>query len=172
MQQVAKHCMRLCRVPATMWFPLPRGETAWRQRASRGSICSSSMWGFIYRTPARFLRRCAAPQPLRACGSSELLARTRSQLRMRRAEKELLEKMHIAEEGQQIAHTAFEALAVTEKMTSDAVSLDRRLKVGVTAVLIVAALMAGIYFLFAHNAQKQTQRANSIIAKLEGGIVR
>ena len=28
--------------------------------------------------------------------------------------------MRIAEEGQQIAHTAFEALAVTEKMTSDA----------------------------------------------------
>ncbi len=104
--------------------------------------------------------------------SGELLARVRSQLRIRRAEKELLEKMHIAEEGQQIAHTAFEALAVTEKMTNDAFSLNRSLKIGVTAVLVVAALMAGIYFLFAHSAQKQTQRANSIIAKLEGGIVR
>jgi DNA-binding response OmpR family regulator len=103
--------------------------------------------------------------------AGELLARVRAQLRIRRAEKELLEKMHIAEEGQQIAHTAFEALAVTEKMTTDAFSLDRRLKIGVTAVLLVAALMAGIYFLFARNAQKQTQSANAIIAKLEGGIV-
>ena len=41
--------------------------------------------------------------------------------------------MRIAEEGQQIAHTAFEALAVTEKMTSDAFSLDRGLKIGVGA---------------------------------------
>jgi DNA-binding response OmpR family regulator/S1-C subfamily serine protease len=104
--------------------------------------------------------------------AGELLARVRAQLRNRRAEKELQEKMHIAEEGQQIAHTAFEALAVTEKMASDANSLDRRLKIGVTAVLIVAGLMAGIYFLFAHSAQKQTQSANAVIAKLEGGIIR
>src|SRR5271170_6272693 len=58
----------------------------------------------------------------------ELLARVRARLRVQRAENELREKMRIAEEGQQIAHTAFEALAVTEKMTSDAFSLDRKLK--------------------------------------------
>jgi DNA-binding response OmpR family regulator/S1-C subfamily serine protease len=102
--------------------------------------------------------------------AGELLARVRAQLRIRRAEKELLQKMQIAEEGQQIAHTAFEALAVTEKMTSDAFSLDHRLKVGVAVILAIAILMAGIYFLFAHSAQKQTQRSNAIIAKLEGGI--
>ncbi len=103
--------------------------------------------------------------------AGELLARVRAQLRTRRAAKELLEKMHIAEEGQQIAHTAFEALAVTEKMASDATSLDRRLKIGVTAVFVVVALMAAIYFLFARSAQKQTQRANAIIARLDGGLV-
>ena len=70
--------------------------------------------------------------------------------------------MRIAEEGQQIAHTAFEALAVTEKMTSDAFSLDRRLKTGFAAVFAIAILMAGIYFLFARSAQKETQRSNSI----------
>jgi serine protease Do len=32
--------------------------------------------------------------------------------------------------------------------------------------------MAGIYFLFARSAQKVTQRSNSILTKLEGGIVR
>lgn len=101
----------------------------------------------------------------------ELLARVRAQLRERRAANELREKMAIAEEGQQIAHTAFEALAVTEKMASDASNLDRRLKIGVTAVFLAVALMAGIYLLFARSAQKQTQRTNAIIARLDGGIV-
>jgi S1-C subfamily serine protease len=101
-----------------------------------------------------------------------LLARVRARLRVQRAENELREKMRIAEEGQQIAHTAFEALAVTEKMTSDAFSLDRKLKTGFAAVLAVAILMAGIYFLFARSAQKVTQRSNSMLARLEGGIVR
>jgi DNA-binding response OmpR family regulator/S1-C subfamily serine protease len=108
----------------------------------------------------------------RPCDPREVLARIRARLRMQRAENELREKMRIAEEGQQIAHTAFEALAVTEKMTSDAFSLDRRLKIGFAAVLTVAVLMAGIYLLFARSAQKVTQRSNSVLAKLEGGIVR
>ncbi len=62
--------------------------------------------------------------------SKEILARVRARLRVQRLEKDLRDKMRIAEEGQQIAHTAFEALAVTEKMTSDAFSLDRKLKTG------------------------------------------
>src|SRR5579863_3572000 len=103
--------------------------------------------------------------------SSELVARVRAQLRAQRAEAALRAKARIAEEGQQIAHTAFEALAVTEKMASDASNLDRRLKIGVTAVFAAVALMAGIYFLFARSAQKQTQRTNAIIARLDGGIV-
>jgi len=102
----------------------------------------------------------------------ELHARVRAQLRVRRSEQQLRDKVRIADEGQQIAHTAFEALAVTEKMTSDAFSLDRSLKIGVTAVLGVAAVMAAIYFLFVRNAQKETLRANAIIARLEGGMTR
>jgi DNA-binding response OmpR family regulator/S1-C subfamily serine protease len=103
--------------------------------------------------------------------TAELLARVRAQLRVHRAENQLRDKMRLAEEGQQIAHTAFEALAVTEKMTSDAFTLDRRLKIGFVAVFSVAALMAGIYFLFARSAQKETARANAIISKLEGGLM-
>lgn len=104
--------------------------------------------------------------------AGELLARVRAQLRMSRAEKESRDKMRIAVEGQQLAHTAFEALAVTEKMTSDAFSLDRRLKVGLAAVFVVAALMAGMYFLFARTARKDTLQANAVIAKLEASSVR
>ena len=43
--------------------------------------------------------------------SAEFLARASAQLRARRREVRLSEKTRIAEEGQQIAHTAFEALA-------------------------------------------------------------
>jgi DNA-binding response OmpR family regulator/S1-C subfamily serine protease len=103
--------------------------------------------------------------------TGELLARARSQFRTQRSEKQLRDKMRLAEEGQSIAHTAFEALAVTEKMTSDAFILDRRLKIGFGAVFVLAAIMAGIYFGFARSAQKATIRANATIAKLEGGII-
>ncbi len=103
--------------------------------------------------------------------SSELLARVRSQFRVQRAGKQMRDKMRIAEEGQQMAHTAFEALAVTEKMTSDAFTLDRRLKIGFGAVFVLATIMAIIYFGFARSASKATQRANATIAKLEGGLV-
>jgi DNA-binding response OmpR family regulator/S1-C subfamily serine protease len=104
--------------------------------------------------------------------SLELLARVRAQLRVRRAEQQLRDKMRIADEGQQIAHTAFEALAVTEKMTSDAFTLDRRLKIGFGAVFALAAIMALIYFLFARSAEKGILRANAIISRLEGGLMR
>jgi DNA-binding response OmpR family regulator/S1-C subfamily serine protease len=104
--------------------------------------------------------------------SQELLARVRAQLRVRRAEQQLRDKMRIADEGQQIAHTAFEALAVTEKMTSDAFTLDRRLKIGFGAVFALAAIMALIYFLFARSAEKGILRANAIISRLEGGLMR
>jgi S1-C subfamily serine protease len=104
--------------------------------------------------------------------SLELLARVRAQLRVRRAERQLRDKMRIADEGQQIAHTAFEALAVTEKMTSDAFTLDRRLKIGFAAVFGLAVIMAGIYFLFARSAEKGILRANAVISRLEGGLMR
>ena len=104
--------------------------------------------------------------------TSELLARVRTQLRMFRAQKQLRDEMHIAIEGQQLAHTAFEALAVTEKMANDATSLDHKLKFGFGAICVIVAVMAGVYFLFARSAQKETQRGNAIIARFEGGIVR
>jgi DNA-binding response OmpR family regulator/S1-C subfamily serine protease len=102
----------------------------------------------------------------------ELLARIRAQLRARHAQNELVEKTRIAEEGQHIAHTAFEALAVTEKMANDASSLNRRLRIGVGAVFAVALIMAALYFSFAHNAQRDLQGATASVARLEHGIMR
>jgi DNA-binding response OmpR family regulator/S1-C subfamily serine protease len=102
---------------------------------------------------------------------TELLARVRAQLRARRADNQLLARTRLAEEGQQIAQTAFQALAVTEKMASDATSLDRGLKIGVGAAFAIALVMAGMYFLFAHSARKDVQRTNATITRLEHGIM-
>ncbi len=102
----------------------------------------------------------------------ELLARVRAQLRSKRADDDLFAKTKIAEEGQQIAQTAFQALAVTEKMTRDAFSLDRALKIGVTAVFAIALVMAGIFFLFSHKATKELRLSNALVARLEGGLLR
>jgi len=102
----------------------------------------------------------------------ELLARIRTQLRARRTDQVLVDKAQIAEEGQKIAHTAFDALAVTEKMTQDAVSLNRRLKMGVGGVLAIAVTMAAIYFLFVRKTSKDIQFNAATIMRLERGLMR
>jgi CheY-like chemotaxis protein/S1-C subfamily serine protease len=102
---------------------------------------------------------------------SELLARVREQCRVHGDEQQLRDKARLAEEGQQIAYTAFDAVAVTEKMTNDAVRVDRGLKIGFGAFVGVIVVMAAIYFLFARKAQQETLHANAIINRLEGGLV-
>lgn len=102
----------------------------------------------------------------------EFLANVRAQLRTRRETDELRSMARLAEQGQEIAHTAFNALAVTEKMARDATSLDRRLKIGIAATLAVTAVMAVIFFLFSRSANKQTKLANAALSQLERGIVR
>jgi DNA-binding response OmpR family regulator/S1-C subfamily serine protease len=104
--------------------------------------------------------------------AAELLARVRVQLREKHAFDELLEKTRIADEGREMAQTAFQALAVTEKMTRDAFSLGRALKIGVSALFAVAILIAGTFFLFTRRANKEANRAYSVIAQLERGAHR
>jgi DNA-binding response OmpR family regulator/S1-C subfamily serine protease len=98
---------------------------------------------------------------------AELLARIRVQLRGKHAFDELLEKTRIADEGREVAQTAFQALAVTEKMTRDAFSLERALKIGVSALIAIALVISGIFFLFFRKANKEANRAYSVIAQLE-----
>ena len=103
--------------------------------------------------------------------SSELVARVRTQLHVRREEQELRRNTRLAEEGQQIAYTAFEALAITEKMATEATSLDRRLRIGVGATFAAVALMAGLYLVFAQTAQHATKNVDAVIAQLNGSAV-
>jgi DNA-binding response OmpR family regulator/S1-C subfamily serine protease len=104
--------------------------------------------------------------------AAELLARVRVQLRGKHASDELREKTRIADEGREVAQTAFQALAVTEKMTRDAFSLGRALKIGVSALFAVALLIAGIFLLYSRRANKEANRAYSVIAQLERGARR
>jgi DNA-binding response OmpR family regulator len=99
--------------------------------------------------------------------SAELLARVRVQLREKRTFDEMREKTRIADEGREVAQTAFQALAVTEKMTRDAFSLERALKIGVSALFVVAILIAGTFLLYSRRANKEARRAYSVIAQLE-----
>jgi DNA-binding response OmpR family regulator/S1-C subfamily serine protease len=103
---------------------------------------------------------------------AELLARVRVQLREKHSIEELREKTRIADQGREMAQTAFQALAVTEKMTRDAFSLEKALKIGVSALFAVALLIAGIFFLFSRRATKEANRAYSVIAQLERGVHR
>jgi DNA-binding response OmpR family regulator/S1-C subfamily serine protease len=102
--------------------------------------------------------------------SQEFLARVRTQLRTRRSTRALHDQVRIAEEGQHIARTAFDALAVTEKMTQDAFSLDRRLRIGLVGVLGGALIMAAIFYLFTRRVDKETRRTSRIISQLEDNI--
>jgi DNA-binding response OmpR family regulator/S1-C subfamily serine protease len=100
----------------------------------------------------------------------ELLARVRTQLRQKRAMEQLEQKVRNAEESYQVAQTAFQALAVTEKMTRDAFSLERILKIGVISLFSIALVIAAIFFLFSRKADKESRRAYSVIAQLERGV--
>ncbi|MGH9702942.1 MAG: response regulator transcription factor, partial [Candidatus Acidiferrales bacterium] len=102
--------------------------------------------------------------------SSEFLARVRSQLRAKRIADDQFQKTKLAEEGQQMAQTAFQALAVTEKMTKDAFSLDRGLKIGAAVVFAIALAMGGIFFLFSRKASKELRLSNALLTRLESGV--
>jgi DNA-binding response OmpR family regulator/S1-C subfamily serine protease len=99
--------------------------------------------------------------------ADELLARIRAQMRVKRTTQEMDRKVRNAEESYQVAQTAFQALAVTEKMTRDAFSLEKALKFGVSALIALSVVIAGIFFLFSRKAEKETRRAYSVITQLE-----
>lgn len=101
----------------------------------------------------------------------EILARVRAQLRTKRELRELEDKMRISEESREVAQTAFQALAVTEKMTRDAFNLERALKIGVGALFALALVVGGIFLLFSRRADKESRRAYSVIARLERGVL-
>jgi S1-C subfamily serine protease/CheY-like chemotaxis protein len=108
----------------------------------------------------------------RSWDSGELLARVRAQLLEQQAERRLRDKVWIAEEGQEIAPAAFEALAIPEKMTSDAYPLARRLKIGVAAVFAAFIVMIGAYFLFVRSARHQSKNLDAAIVQLGGDAPR
>jgi DNA-binding response OmpR family regulator/S1-C subfamily serine protease len=104
--------------------------------------------------------------------STEMLARVRYQLRAKKAEDDLRQRKNLAERGQEMSRTAFEALAVTEKMTRDAFHMGRWLQIGLAVLFIVVASMAAMYFGFSRRATNQTKEAYTAIARLNLGLTR
>ncbi len=103
---------------------------------------------------------------------AELLARVRAQLREKRAMDDWREKTRLAEEAQEIAHSAFQALAVTEKMTRDAFSLGRMLKLGLAVFFAITVVVVGSLILFSRRGEKETKRAFAVINQLERGMAK
>jgi DNA-binding response OmpR family regulator/S1-C subfamily serine protease len=138
--------------------------------------CSTANIRVILLTPggpaerARSLDLGADDVVSRPWDEAELRARVRLQLRNKKAQDDLREKMTLAEEGQHLLGTAFQALAVTEKMTRDAFTLGRGLKIGLAVGAVVIAAMAAIYFSFSRRATKETQRSYAVIARLNRGL--
>jgi DNA-binding response OmpR family regulator len=102
--------------------------------------------------------------------ATELLARVRGMLKAKHAAEALSRQATIADQGREMAQTALQAVAVTEKMTRDAFSLERTLKIGVSALFAVALTIAGIFVLFSRKAEKENKLAHTVIAQLERGI--
>lgn len=101
---------------------------------------------------------------------AELLARVRAQLRQKSTVATLEQKTRLAEESFGVAQTAFQALAVTEKMTRDAFSLERILKIGVAVLFGLTLVIVAVFFLFSHNAVKESRKAYGEIARLEKSV--
>jgi len=102
--------------------------------------------------------------------TTELLARVRTLLRMKHAAESLARQAQIADQGREMAQTALQAVAVTEKMTRDAFSLERALKIGVSALFAIALAIAGIFVLFSRKAEKENTLAHMVIAQLQRGL--
>jgi len=103
--------------------------------------------------------------------SIELLSRVRRQLRAKKLQDELRERTLIAEQGQELSRTAFQALAVTERMKRDAYTIGRGMKIGVAALLVIAAVMGVIYFRFSRRVNSEALRTSAVIARLNLGLV-
>ncbi len=102
--------------------------------------------------------------------AAELLARIRLQLRAKKVEDDLRLRTNLAERGQEMSRTAFEALAVTEKMSRDASHMGLWLKIGLAVLFIGVAIMAAIYLRFSRRATIETRNAYAAIAQLNRGL--
>jgi DNA-binding response OmpR family regulator len=102
--------------------------------------------------------------------ATELLARVRTLLRQKHAAETLERQKEIADQGREMAQTALQAVAVTEKMTRDSFSLGRVLKIGVATLFGLGLIISAIFILFSRKAEKDTRLARTVIARLEQGF--
>jgi hypothetical protein len=91
-------------------------------------------------------------------------------LRAKKAQDELRRRLRISEQAQEMSRAPLETLAVTEKMTRDAFSLGRGLKIGLAVLFVAVAVMAGIYLRFSNRASIETRRSSALISRLNHNL--
>ena len=96
----------------------------------------------------------------------ELQARVRVQLRFKRVEDELRDRLRIVEQSQPVSRTA---AVVTENISRDALWLTRGVKIGL-ALLVVLAAMACIYCRFYLRASSDIRRNYADVAALSRNL--
>lgn len=96
----------------------------------------------------------------------ELQARVRAQLRFKRVEDQLRDRLRIIEQSQPMLRTA---MVVTEKINRDAFWLTSGVKIGL-ALLLVLAAMAGIYYRFYQRASSDIRRNYADVAALSRNL--
>jgi serine protease Do len=93
----------------------------------------------------------------------ELQARIRVQLRLKRTEDELRDRLRIVEESEQVSHAA---MVVTEKASREASGLRSALKVGGVVLLVALLVMGGLYYRFSRRTTSEVQRNYAAVAAL------
>jgi len=96
----------------------------------------------------------------------ELQARVRVQLRFKRVEDELSDRLRIIEQSQPMSRTA---VVVTENISRDALWLTRGVKIGL-ALLVVLAALACIYYRFYQRASSDIRRNYADVAALSRNL--
>ncbi len=97
----------------------------------------------------------------------ELQARVRVQLRLKRAEDALRERLQIIEQSKQLSRVA---MAATEEISRDAIGLRRVLKIGVIVLLATLAAMGGFSYRLSRRASGDIQRSYAAEAALNRSL--
>lgn len=142
------------------------GDAAFSQLASFKSHTPAPHVIVLNWDIARALNEGADDALAPGASPEEILARVRSQFRALRAEADLRAQVKIAEEGFHVSQTAFHALAVTEKMTTDAFSLQKLLKYTAYTVIGAVAVLFIMLAIITRLEQKESQRAYHTIAEI------
>jgi S1-C subfamily serine protease/CheY-like chemotaxis protein len=99
--------------------------------------------------------------------SIEFQARVRRQLRLKRIEDELRDRLRIIEQSQQVSRAA---MAASEKVSRNAFGLTRAVKVGLFVLLAALAATGVLYYRLSRRASGDIQRSYAAVTALNRSL--